>query len=65
MAYSPSAQTTSFPGIASGMSGTVYAGVSDLNSLRASYENLRAFVENAVQMLNAVVDDHQAMGLAG
>ena len=43
--------------------GTVYATVADLNALRVAYENLRAFVEDGIQMLNAVVDDAQAYGL--
>jgi hypothetical protein len=39
------------------------ARLADLNQLRAAYETLRVFTEDAVQMLNSVVDDLQANGL--
>jgi len=58
-AYTANVQGTAYTGAADGE-----AKLADLNALRVAYENLRAFCEDAVQMLNAVVDDHQALGLA-
>ena len=39
--------------------------MSDLNNLRAAYENLRQFAENVAQVLNALINDLQSTGLAG
>lgn len=61
-AYTPDDESSAYTGIDNAQVGTVYAQVSDLNALRVAYENLRAFVEDAVQMLNATVDDLQAYG---
>lgn len=63
--YSPAISSTSFAGLTSGQTGALYAQVTDLNSLRASYENLRAFAENSTQLLNALINDLKAMGLLG
>jgi hypothetical protein len=63
-AYTPDDESGSYTGIDNAQGGTPYAQVTDLNALRTAYENLRAFVEDAVQMLNAVVDDQQSLGLA-
>ena len=41
------------------------AKLADLNALRTAYENLRAFTEDAVQLLNYAVDKLQANGLLG
>lgn len=62
-AYAPSVQSTAFVGVDNSQTGTVYARLADLNALRASYENLRAFTEDVAQALNALIDDLQAMGL--
>jgi hypothetical protein len=64
-AYTPIVESTAFPGINSAQAGTPYAQVNDLNNLRAAYENLRQFAENVAQVLNALIDDLQAAGLAG
>jgi hypothetical protein len=64
-AYSASNQSSSYSGIASGVGGTPYAALTDLNALRAAYENLRALAEDTTQALNALVDDLQALGLIG
>lgn len=64
-AYTADDESAAYTGIDNTQVGTVYAQVADLNALRAAYENLRAFVEDAVQMLNAVVDDAQSLGLVG
>jgi len=64
-AYTPTNESSAFSGIASGQGGSPYAQSSDLNNLRAAYENLRAFTENGIQMLNALIDDLQAMGIIG
>lgn len=39
------------------------ARLSDLNSLRVAYENLRVFTEDLAQFVNALVDDLQSLGL--
>ena len=38
---------------------------SDLNNLRAAYENLRQFTENVAQVLNALINDLRSTGLTG
>jgi hypothetical protein len=62
-AYTANTQSTVYVGIASGQSGSPYAQVSDLNNLRAAYENLRKLNENTAQMLNALLNDLRAIGL--
>lgn len=62
-AYASSVQSAAYSGVATGQSGSPYAQVADLNSLRLAYENLRAFSEDVGQALNALIDDLQAMGL--
>lgn len=64
-AYTPAISPTSFAGLSSGQTGVPYAQVTDLNSLRAAYENLRAFAESSTQLLNALINDLKAMGLLG
>jgi hypothetical protein len=63
--YTPIVETTAFSGLATGQAGQPYAQVADLNNLRAAYENLRQFTENAVQVLNALINDHRSTGLSG
>lgn len=41
------------------------ASEANLNTLRAAYENLRAFTEDLAGVVNSLVDDMQALGLAG
>jgi hypothetical protein len=64
-AYTPAVQATPFGGINNAQSGTPYAQVGDLNSLRAAYENLRFFTENLAQVLNTLINDLRSTGLAG
>jgi hypothetical protein len=64
-AYTSITASTAYAGLASGQAGAPYAQASDLNSLRAAYENLRVFAENTAQVLNALVSDLKAMGLLG
>jgi hypothetical protein len=64
-AYTSDPESGAYTGIATGVGGTPYAQLTDLNSLRVAYENLRAFTEDAAQMLNSVVDDLQGLGLVG
>ena len=59
-AYTPDDESSAYTGIDNAQGGTVYAQVSDLNALRTAYENLRAFTEDGIEMLNAVVDDLQS-----
>lgn len=62
-AYAPSVQSAAFGGADNSQAGAVYAKLADLNALRTSYENLRAFTEDVAQALNALIDDLQAVGL--
>jgi hypothetical protein len=64
-AYAPIIETTAFSGIASGQSGSPYAQVSDLNTLRSACENLRGLTENVAQVLNALINDLRSTGLVG
>jgi hypothetical protein len=64
-AYTPIIESTTFLGIAGGQPGSPYAQVSDLNNLRAAYENIRALTENVAQVLNALLKDLHATGLLG
>lgn len=62
-AYTPDAESAAYTGIASGVGGTPYAQLADLNALRVAYENLRAAVESEKAVLNQILDDLQANGL--
>lgn len=62
-AYTPDAESSAYTGIDNAQGGSVYATLADLNALRVAVENLRAFTEDGVQFLNAMVDDMQAYGL--
>lgn len=62
-AYSADSESVAYTGIDNAQAGTVYAQLTDLNALRTAYENLRAMTENIQQVINAVIDDHQAIGL--
>jgi hypothetical protein len=63
-AYTTNAQSGAYTGIATGVGATPYAQLTDLNLLRVAYENLRASHDNLMQVVNALIDDHQAYGLA-
>ena len=62
-AYTADDESSAYTGIDNAQAGVVYAQVSDLNALRTAYENLRAFVEDGIQFLNALTDDMQLNGL--
>lgn len=64
-AYTADDESAAYTGIDNAQAGTVYATVANLNALRTAYENLRLFCEDAVKMLNSVVDDGQAIGIWG
>jgi hypothetical protein len=64
-AYTSNPQGSAYTGIASGVGGTPYAQLTDVNNLRVAYENLRAFAEDVAQALNALIDDLQSTGLSG
>ena len=64
-AYTPDAESGAYTGVTNLELGSVYATVADVNALRVAVENLRAFVEDAAQALNAVIDDLQSSGIAG
>lgn len=61
--YSSNIQSSSYSGIDNAQTGSVYATLADLNSLRVAYENLRAFSEDLAQLVNSILDDLQSMGL--
>ncbi len=62
-AYTTDDESGAYTGIDNTQAGTVYAQLTDLNALRTAYETLRASYDNALQVLNSVVDDLQALGL--
>lgn len=62
-AYTPDAESSAYTGQNNAQPGAVYATVADLNALRTAYENLRVFSEDLAQLVNAAVDDLQALGL--
>jgi hypothetical protein len=64
-AYTSDPESSAYTGIDNTQAGTVYAKVADLNALRTAYDNLRVFTEDAVAMLNSVVDDLQSLTLVG
>lgn len=64
-AYTSDPESSAYTGIDNLQVGAVYAQVADLNTLRVAYENLRVLTEDAVAMLNSVVDDLQSVGLVG
>jgi hypothetical protein len=58
-AYTTDAESGAYTGAADGE-----AKLADLNSLRVAYENLRANHDAIIQVINAIIDDAQANGLA-
>ena len=56
------AATSSYTGIASGVGGSPYAKVADLNTLEAAYENLRASYDNLLAVVNQMVADFTTLG---
>lgn len=56
-AYTADNESAAYTGAADGE-----AKLADLNALRVAYENLRAAYESTSQVLNSVIDDHQAYG---
>jgi hypothetical protein len=62
-AYTTDAESSAYTGINNAQAGTPYAQLTDLNSLRVAYENLRASHDNLLQVVTALIDDHQAIGL--
>jgi hypothetical protein len=63
--YNPIVESTAFSGISNTQSGTTYGQVSDLNNLRAAYENLRQLTENVAQVVNSLINDLRSTGLIG
>lgn len=61
-AYTADNEGSAYSGIDNLQGGSVYAQVADLNALRTAYENLRAFVEDGIQFMNAMCDDLQSEG---
>lgn len=61
-AYTPDIENVAYSGIATGVGGTPYAQVTDLEALRAGYENLRAFTEDLAQQHNALLNFFQDRG---
>jgi hypothetical protein len=62
-AYTSDAESSAYTGIDNAQGGTPYAQLTDLNTLRVAYENLRAMADNLQQVVNSLIDDHQAIGL--
>jgi len=64
-AYTTDAESGAYTGIDNAQAGTPYAQLTDLNSLRTAYENLRASYDNLLQVTTALIDDLQSTGLIG
>lgn len=64
-AYTPDVESSAYTGIASGVGGTPYASLTDLNALRVAVENLRAHGEDIGKLLNSLIDALQAAGHIG
>lgn len=64
-AYTTDAESSAYTGIDNAQGGSVYAQLIDLNSLRTAYENLRTSYDGLIKVVNALIDDHQAFGIAG
>lgn len=64
-AYTSDPESSAYTGIDNLQAGTPYAKLSDLNTLRIAYENLRVGVESAKAVLNQMLDDLQSYGLLG
>ena len=63
--YTSDPVSSAFTGIASGVGGTPYAQLTDLNTLRIAYETLRTSYDNLIQVLAQIVKDHKTTGFFG
>lgn len=61
-AWTPDTESVAYTGIATGVGGTPYAQLTDVNALRVAYENLRVAHAELAQFVNALVDVLQARG---
>lgn len=61
-AYASDPESGVYTGLATGLGGAPYASVTNLESLRVAYENLRGLTEDLAQFVNAIVDKWQAHG---
>lgn len=62
-AYTLNDQSAAYTGQDNLQVGTVYAKLTDLNTLRTAYETLRAHAEVQGKLINSLIDDFQAYGL--
>jgi hypothetical protein len=62
--YTSDPESSSYAGIASGLASSPYAAVSDLNSLRTAYENLRTSYDNSIQVQSQLITSLKKLGLA-
>ena len=63
-AYTADVENVAYTGLASGLGGTPYASITDLEALRVAVENVRGFAEDVAQLLNSLIDALQANGSA-
>lgn len=61
-AYTPNDQSAALTTLGAT---TDIASMADLNTLRVAYENLRLFTEDLAKLVNSVIDNEQALGIAG
>jgi predicted phage tail protein len=61
--YTTDIENSAFAGINSGTAGLVYAQVSDLNTLRIAYENLRTSYDNSLQVQSQLIGSLKKLGL--
>lgn len=63
-AYTTDAEAA-YTGQDNAQAGAVYAKYADLEALRVAYTNLEASHLNLLQVMTALIDDHQAFGITG
>lgn len=64
-AYTSDPESSAYTGIDNAQGGTPYAQLTDLNTLRVAYDNLRVFSEDLAAFVNSLVDDMQTIGMVG
>ncbi|MFI4962473.1 MAG: hypothetical protein ACHP6H_01300 [Legionellales bacterium] len=61
--YTPNSQSSAYTGIASGVGGSPYAQLTDLNALRVAYQNLQASYDNLLGIVEQMMANMNALGI--
>ena len=62
--YTSDPESSAYVGIDSGVAGSPYATVANLNTLRVAYENLRTSYDNSLQVQSQLITSLKKLGLA-